>query len=293
MSYSKNILELIGNTPLLKLKGRNIFAKLEYFNPMHSVKDRPALSMIEGAEQLGKLSKGGTVIEATSGNTGIGLAFVAKQKGYNAVIVMPDNMSVERIKLLEHLGATVILTPKAQGMQGAVNKASEIHAATPNSFLASQFLNPFNAKAHIKTAREIINDLDGVIPDYLVLTFGSGGTISGIGRVFKKHYHDIKIIAVEPAESPLLSKGYYGSHGIQGIGANFVPEILDTSIIDGILTVLTSDAISYARYAVTEYGTLVGISSGAALKASLDIALSHPTANIVTLFPDSAERYLQ
>ncbi len=293
MSYKNSIIELIGNTPLLRLKGHNIFAKLEYFNPLHSVKDRPALSIIEGAERLGKLRSGGTVIEATSGNTGIGLAYIAKQKGYDAIIVMPENMSIERIRLLEHIGATVVLTPKSQGMQGAVNKALEIKNATPNSYIASQFTNPFNPEAHIGTAEEIIRDLDGIVPDYLVLSFGSGGTITGIGRVLKARYPDIKIIAVEPAESPLLSKGHAGPHGIQGIGANFIPEILDTSIIDEIALVKTDDAVAHAKYAVQEFGTLVGISSGAALKASLDIEAEHPNANIITLFADTGERYLQ
>lgn len=293
MGYKSNITELIGNTPLLKLKGHNIYAKLEYFNPLHSVKDRPALYMIEGAEARGELKRGGTVIEATSGNTGIGLAYVAKQKGYNAILVMPENMSAERIKLLRHIGAEVVLTPKSEGMNGAVNKAKEIQASTPNSFIASQFTNPDNARAHEETtAKEIIRDLGDIEPDYLVLVFGSGGTVTGLGRALKRKYPDLKVVAVEPKESPLLSEGRAGSHGIQGIGANFLPELLDKSVIDEVRTVETAKAYEYMKYAITEYGTLVGISSGAALKAALDVESENPGKTVVTLFPDTGERYL-
>ena len=289
---AKNITDLIGNTPLLKLGSGNIYAKLEYFNPLHSVKDRAALYMIEGAEKRGELKAGGTVVEATSGNTGIGLTYIALQKGYNAVLVMPENMSDERKKLLRHLGAEVVLTPKEEGMAGAHAKADEI-ARERGAFVPDQFANPDNARAHEETtAKEIISDLGDIKPDYLVLTFGSGGTLTGLGRALKKVYPELKVVAVEPEESPLLSRGYAGAHGIQGIGANFIPELLDKEVIDETVCVKSADAIVGATRAAKEYGTLIGISSGAALVASELIAARAPKAVVVTLFADTGERYL-
>ncbi len=289
---AENITELIGNTPLLRLGNGNIYAKLEYFNPLHSVKDRAALYMINGAEKRGELKAGGTVVEATSGNTGIGLTYIALQKGYKAVLVMPENMSDERKKLLRHLGAEVVLTPKEEGMAGAHAKADEI-ARERGAFVPDQFANPDNALAHEETtAKEIIADLGETKPDYLVLTFGSGGTLSGLGRALKKVYPQLKVVAVEPEESPLLSRGYAGAHGIQGIGANFIPELLDKDVIDETVCVKSADAIRAAARAAKEYGTLIGISSGAALVASELIAARAPKAVVVTLFADTGERYL-
>ena len=289
---AKNITELIGNTPLLRLGKGNIYAKLEYFNPLHSVKDRAALYMIEGAEKRGELKAGGTVVEATSGNTGIGLTYIALQKGYNAVLVMPENMSDERKKLLRHLGAEVVLTPKEEGMAGAHAKADEI-ARERGAFVPDQFANPDNARAHEETtAKEIISDLGDIKPDYLVLTFGSGGTLTGLGRALKKVYPELKVVAVEPEESPLLSRGYAGAHGIQGIGANFIPDLLDKEVIDETVCVKSADAIVGATRAAKEYGTLIGISSGAALVASELVAARNSEAVVVTLFPDTGERYL-
>lgn len=289
---AENITELIGNTPLLRLGNGNIYAKLEYFNPLHSVKDRAALYMIAGAEKRGELKPGGTVVEATSGNTGIGLTYIALQKGYNAVLVMPENMSEERKKLLRHLGAEVVLTPKEEGMSGAHAKADEI-ARERGAFVPDQFANPDNALAHEETtAKEIISDLGDIRPDYLVLTFGSGGTLTGLGRALKKVYPQLKVVAVEPEESPLLSRGYAGAHGIQGIGANFIPALLDKEVIDETVCVKSADAIAAATRATKEYGTLIGISSGAALVASELIAARDPSAVVVTLFPDTGERYL-
>ena len=289
---AENITELIGNTPLLRLGNGNIYAKLEYFNPLHSVKDRAALYMIEGAEKRGELKAGGTVVEATSGNTGIGLTYIALQKGYNAVLVMPENMSDERKKLLRHLGAEVVLTPKEEGMAGAHAKADEI-ARERGAFVPDQFSNPDNALAHEETtAKEIISDLGDIRPDYLVLTFGSGGTLTGLGRALKQVYPELRVVAVEPEESPLLSRGYAGAHGIQGIGANFIPALLDKDVIDETVCVKSADAIAAATRAAKEYGTLIGISSGAALVASELIAARDPSAVVVTLFPDTGERYL-
>lgn len=289
---AENITELIGNTPLLRLGNGNIYAKLEYFNPLHSVKDRAALYMIAGAEKRGELKPGGTVVEATSGNTGIGLTYIALQKGYNAVLVMPENMSEERKKLLRHLGAEVVLTPKEEGMSGAHAKADEI-ARERGAFVPDQFANPDNALAHEETtAKEIISDLGDIRPDYLVLTFGSGGTLTGLGRALKKVYPELRVVAVEPEESPLLSRGYAGAHGIQGIGANFIPDLLDKEVIDETVCVKSADAIVGATRAAKEYGTLIGISSGAALVASELVSARDPAAVVVTLFPDTGERYL-
>ena len=288
-----DITELIGNTPLLKLGQTNIYAKLEYFNPLHSVKDRAALYMLKGAIERGEISTGGTVIEPTSGNTGVGLAYIARRFGINSIMVMPDNMSKERIAVLKILGAQIVLTPAKDGMAGAIKKAKELKDEIPNSFIPNQFDNTGNPLAHYKTtAKEIINDLGDISPDYLVLTFGSGGTITGLGKALKEKYPNVKVVAVEPEESPLLSKGYANAHKIQGIGANFIPSILDTSIIDEIVTVKGDDAIDYALKGAKDYGTFIGISSGASLKASLDLQDAHPNAVIVTLFADTGERYL-
>ena len=291
--YHNNITELIGNTPLLKLKGTNIFAKLEYFNPLHSVKDRPAYYMIKAAEERKELLPGGTIIESTSGNTGIGLTYIAKQLGYKVILTMPESMSAERRKLMVLLGAEVILTEKAKGMVGAVEKAKELLKEIENSYMPNQFENPDNPRAHRETtAKEIISDLGDIIPDFLVLTIGSAGTIAGLSQELKNAYPLIKVVGVEPEESPLLSQGLAGPHGIMGIGANFIPPLLDRSMIDKIVTVKTEDANNCATFAAREYGTLVGISSGAALFAALKLAKEYPSAKIITLFPDTGERYL-
>lgn len=291
--FKTDITELIGSTPLLKLGETNIYAKLEYFNPLHSVKDRAALYMLKGAMERGEISAGGTVIEPTSGNTGVGLSYIAKRFGINSIMVMPDNMSKERISVLKILGAQIVLTPAKDGMSGAIKKANELKAEIPNSFIPNQFENPDNSRAHYETtAKEIIADLGDVTPDYLVVSFGSGGTISGLGKALKEKYPSLKVIAVEPEESPLLSKGYSGSHKIQGIGANFIPTILDKSVIDEIITVKSDDAIAFALKGAKDYGTFIGISSGASLKASLDLQANSPKAVIVTLFADTGERYL-
>lgn len=289
---ANDILELIGKTPLLKLDDARIYAKLEYFNPLHSVKDRAALYMIEGAMSRGELQAGGTVVEATSGNTGIALAYIAARKGLKLVTVLPENMSEERKKLLRHLGAEVVETPAALGMNGSVERAREI-AAELKAFVPDQFSNPDGIKAHVETtAQEIIADLGDVKPDYLVLVFGSAGTLTGLSRALKAEYPNLKTIAVEPAESPLVSAGKWGAHGIQGIGANFVPALLDRALIDEVMTVTTSEAYEKMRYAATRYGTLVGISSGAALAAAMRVAARDPSKIVVTLFPDTGERYL-
>ena len=291
--FKTDITELIGSTPLLKLGETNIYAKLEYFNPLHSVKDRAALYMLKGAMERGEISAGGTVIEPTSGNTGVGLSYIAKRFDINSIMVMPDNMSKERISVLKILGAQIVLTPAKDGMSGAIKKANELKAEIPNSFIPNQFENPDNSRAHYETtAKEIIADLGDVTPDYLVVSFGSGGTISGLGKALKEKYPSLKVIAVEPEESPLLSKGYSGSHKIQGIGANFIPTILDKSVIDEIITVKSDDAITFALKGAKDYGTFIGISSGASLKASLDLQANIPNAVIVTLFADTGERYL-
>ena len=288
-----DITELIGNTPLLKLGQTNIYAKLEYFNPLHSVKDRAAFYMLKGALDRGELLKGGTVIEPTSGNTGVGLTYIARRLGINSIMVMPDNMSKERISVLKILGAQIVLTPAKDGMMGAIKKARELKKEIPNSFIPNQFDNVDNPLAHYETtAKEIIADLGDISPDYLVLAFGSGGTISGLGKALKEKYANLKVIAVEPEESPLLSKGYASPHKIQGIGANFIPSILDTSIIDEVVTIKGDDAVEYALKGAKDYGTFIGISSGSALKASLDLQDKNPTAVIVTLFADTGERYL-
>ena len=294
--------ELIGNTPLLALQGiqknyglqANLLGKLECMNPAGSVKDRAALFMILDAEEKGLLKPGSVIIEPTSGNTGIGLAAVGTVRGYKTILVMPDTMSMERRQLLTAYGAQVILTPGKLGMQGAIDKAKELAAQTPNSFLAGQFQNPANPLAHYKTtAPEIWADTDGQV-DIFVAGVGTGGTLTGCGKYLKEQKPNIQIVAVEPANSPLLSKGMVGSHGLQGIGANFIPEILDRSVYDRVMTVTEKQAWEAAGAMGKQEGILVGISSGAALYAAICLAKEPENAgkNIVVILPDTGERYL-
>lgn len=297
-----SVLDLVGGTPIMELhnymknfdiNGR-ILAKLEYFNPAGSAKDRVAKQMIADAEASGKLKKGSTIIEPTSGNTGIGLASAAASLGYKCVLVMPDSMSVERINLLKAYGAEVVLSEGAKGMAGAVAKAEELAKNTEGSFIAGQFENPSNPKAHyLTTGPEIWADTDGKI-DIFVATVGTGGTLTGTAKYLKEKNPDIKIIAVEPASSPLLSAGKAGPHKIQGIGANFVPEILDTDLYDEVLTVTDDDAYKAANAIAKLEGILVGISSGAAVSAAAQIGKRPENAgkNIVTVLPDSGDRYM-
>ena len=297
-----SVLDLVGGTPIMELhnymknfdiNGR-ILAKLEYFNPAGSAKDRVAKQMIADAEASGKLKKGSTIIEPTSGNTGIGLASAAASLGYKCVLVMPDSMSVERINLLKAYGAEVVLSEGAKGMAGAVAKAEELAKNIPGSFIAGQFENPSNPKAHyLTTGPEIWADTDGKV-DIFVATVGTGGTLTGTAKYLKEKNPDIKIIAVEPASSPLLSAGKAGPHKIQGIGANFVPEILDTDLYDEVLTVTDHDAYKAANAIAKLEGILVGISSGAAVSAAAKIGKRPENAgkNIVTVLPDSGDRYM-
>lgn len=297
----KSSTELIGKTPLAELSHieekyglkAKIYAKLEYFNPAGSVKDRVALGMIEKAEKDGKLVKNSVIVEPTSGNTGIGIAAVGVAKGYRVVIVMPETMSVERRKLIAAYGAEVVLSEGSLGMKGAIAKAEEI-AKNENGIILGQFVNPANPEIHYKTTGpEIYADTDGEL-DFFVAGVGTGGTITGVGKYLKEKIPGVKIIAVEPEKSPVLSAGKSGAHGIQGIGAGFVPSILDTSVYDEVITVADADAYSFGRDAARTEGYLVGISSGAALKAAVEIA-SRPEntgKKIVVLFPDSGDRYL-
>ena len=293
-----SIEQLIGGTPLLQLPAdglkARVLVKLESFNPGGSVKDRAALSMIADAEEKGLLPPGGTIIEPTSGNTGIGLAAVAAARGYKAIIVMPDTMSMERRLLMQAYGAQVVLTPGAAGMSGAVEKARELAKTIPGSFVPLQFDNPANAQAHYATTGpEIWADTDGDV-DIFVAGAGTGGTLTGVGRFLREKNADIRIVAVEPADSPLLSQGRSGPHGIQGIGANFVPAVLDRNIIDQIVTVTTDQAYTAARLLGSRVGILAGISSGAALHATLELAKQGENTGktIVALLPDTGERYL-
>ncbi len=302
MKIYNNMTELIGNTPLMRMSrfealhsaGAEIYAKLEYFNPAGSVKDRVALEMIEAAEKDGTLTEGSVIIEPTSGNTGIGLAAIAVAKGYKAIIVMPDTMSEERKKMMAAYGAELILTDGAEGMAGCIKKAEEIRSNTPGSIIAGQFENPANPAAHIKTtAPEIWDALDGDI-DVFVAAIGTGGTISGNAKFLKEKKPDIKIIGIEPSASPLITQGRAGKHKIQGIGANFIPEILARELIDEIITVSDEDAYEFARQAVRSEGVFVGISSGAALCAAVQIAKRDEMKDkkIAVILPDSGSRYL-
>ena len=298
----KNASELIGNTPLVEAtrfaKANGVTARLlvkaEYFNPAGSVKDRVAKEMIEEAERTGKLTPGATIIEPTSGNTGIGLAFMAAIRGYRVILTMPETMSIERRKLLAAYGAEIILTPGVEGMQGAVKKAEELAKEIPGSFFAGQFVNPANPTAHYKTTGpEILKDTDGKV-DVYVATAGTGGTLTGTARFLKEQLPKLYVAAVEPLSSPLLSEGRAGAHKIQGIGANFVPEVLDTKIYDEVLTVSNEDAFSYAKTMILTEGLLVGISSGAALAAAVVLGKRPEFAGktIVVVLPDSGDRYL-
>ena len=302
MALFKSLSQTVGNTPMLELVNSknkysfiaNVFAKLEYFNPAGSVKDRVALNMIEAAEKNGSLKAGGTIIEPTSGNTGIGIAAICAAKGYKAVIVMPETMSIERRKLIASYGAEVVLTEGAKGMNGSIAKAEELNKEIENSIIAGQFYNPANPEAHYKTtAPEIWDDLDGRV-DALVCGVGSGGTITGVGRYLKEKNSDVKIIGVEPLSSPFLTTGKSGAHKIQGIGAGFIPENLDTEIYDELITVSDDDAINFAKDLAKSEGLSVGISSGAAFCAAVEVAKREDMKgkNIVVILPDGGSRYL-
>lgn len=294
-----NITQLIGRTPLVCLNsfsenGAEVVAKVESFNPLGSAKDRVGFAMIEDAEKRGLLKKGATVIEPTSGNTGVGLAFTCAVKGYKLILTMPESMSAERRALLAALGAELVLTPASEGMSGAIRRADELAAETEGSFIPGQFVNPANPDVHERTTgAEIIADTDGKV-DIFVSAVGTGGTITGVGRALKKHNPDIKIVAVEPYDSPVLSGGKAGPHKLQGIGAGFVPDILDTDLIDEIITVKTEEAYAAARKSASREGVLVGISSGAALHAASLLAKrpENKGKRIVVLLPDTGERYL-
>jgi cysteine synthase A len=300
--YATKLTQLIGNTPLLKLgqyaaeKGvqANLFAKLEYFNPLGSVKDRIALAMIEAAEQEGKLDKDTVIVEPTSGNTGVGLAFVAASKGYRLILTMPDTMSVERRNLLKALNAELVLTPGKDGMKGAIKKAEELAVILPKSFIPQQFDNPANVRAHRETtALEIWNDLEGDV-DAFVAGVGTGGTVTGVGEVLKEKKPDVRIVAVEPYDSPVLSGGAPGPHKIQGIGAGFIPSVLNMNVIDEIFKVRSEEAFETAQDLARTEGLLVGISSAAAAFAATKLALRNEYAGktVAVLLPDTGERYL-
>ena len=299
---AKQLTDLVGNTPLLELSNYNkakglkarLIVKLESFNPAGSVKDRVALAMIEDAEASGLLKPGATIIEPTSGNTGIGLAFVAAAKGYKLILTMPDTMSVERRNLLKALGSELVLTPGANGMKGAITRAEELKAATPGAVILQQFDNPANPAMHERTTgQEIWRDTEGVV-DIFVAGVGTGGTVSGVGAALKKHNPAVKVVAVEPTDSPVLSGGAPGAHKIQGIGAGFVPKNYNPAVVDEILLVTNDDAIRAGRELAKLEGLLVGISSGAAVSAATRLALlpENVGKTIVVLLPDTGERYL-
>ena len=302
MKYASNVTELIGNTPLLALDAlaarhalkARVMAKLEYFNPAGSAKDRVALEMLDSAEREGRLKSGSTVIEPTSGNTGIALAAICAARGYKAIIIMPANMSAERFQLVRAYGAQLIISPAEQGMKGAVALAEELQKQIPDSIIAGQFVNPANPAAHRKgTGPEIWRDTDGRV-DMLVAGIGTGGTITGTGAYLKSQNKNVCLVGVEPAESPLLTQGHAGKHGIQGIGANFVPDILDRGLLDEVMDVKTQDAIAAMRELAAVEGVLCGISSGAALWAAMQQAARDENAGklIVCVLPDTGERYL-
>ena len=297
-----SISDLIGKTPLVELKnieaefdlGAKIYAKVEYFNPAGSVKDRIAKAMIEDAENSGKLKKGAVIIEPTSGNTGIGLASVAAAKGYRIIIVMPETMSVERRQLMKAYGAELVLTEGAKGMKGAIAKADELAKGIPDSFIPGQFVNPANPKIHFETTGpEIYEDTDGKV-DIFVAGVGTGGTLTGVGKYLKSKKPSVKVVAVEPETSAVLSTGVAGSHKIQGIGAGFIPEVLDTKVYDDIIPVSNEDAFKFGKIVGRKEGFLVGISAGAALSAAVTIAKKpeNKGKNIVVIFPDTGDRYL-
>lgn len=302
MAVYTSIDQLIGNTPLLELSNieknldlkAKVLVKLEYFNPAGSVKDRIAKAMLDDAEAAGKLNKDSVIIEPTSGNTGVGLASVAAARGYRLIITMPETMSVERRLLMKAYGAELVLTDGAKGMKGAIAKAEELTAEIPNSFIAGQFTNPANPQAHIKTTGpEIWNDTEGKV-DVFVAGVGTGGTVTGVGKYLKSQNSDVKVVAVEPASSPVLSKGIAGAHKIQGIGAGFVPDTLDTSVYDEVIAVENDDAFETGRLVGHSEGVLVGISSGAAVWAAIELAKrpENEGKTIVALLADTGERYL-
>lgn len=299
---ARQLTDLVGNTPLLEFSNFNaskglkaqVIGKLEYFNPAGSVKDRIALAMIEDAEAKGLLKPGATIIEPTSGNTGVGLAFVSPSKGYKLILTMPDTMSAERRNLLKALGARLVLTPGAEGMKGAIAKAEELRDATPGSIILQQFENPANPAVHIRTtAEEIWRDTDGKV-DLFVAGVGTGGTVSGVGAGLKAHNPNVQIVAVEPSDSPVLSGGKPGPHKIQGIGAGFIPKTYNGEVVDKILQVTNDDAIRTSRELAGKEGLLVGISSGAAVYAAVELAKlpENEGKTIVALLPDTGERYL-
>ena len=288
-----SLLDLIGHTPMLEIQP-HLFLKLERFNPGGSVKDRTALAMIEDAEKSGKLQPGATIIEPTSGNTGVGLAWIGRLKGYRVILTMPETMSVERRNLLKAYGAELVLTPGAEGMKGAVAKAEQLRSETPDAIILGQFTNPANPAIHYATTgQEIWQDTDGRV-DVFIAGVGTGGTVSGVGHALKEKNRLVEIIAVEPAASPLLSAGHAGPHKIQGIGANFIPKTYQSEYIDRVMPVTDEDALSAARTLAKDHGLLVGVSSGAAYAAALQLTAlpDYKNKNIVVLLPDTGERYL-